>query len=154
MSRTERVMEAALRLEAMLPKVMAVFRYDGNDPLAQVPVGQLRLLRSLFAGPRTATDLAGELGLSPSALTQMTQRLMRAGLVLKRDDPLDGRLRWLDLSDGARRLMERRRASRANALAKVLAEMSDDRIEVLLGVLEDLLPAPVPIGPARERALL
>ena len=141
MSRID-VAAAALRLEALLPRVIAaVFRHEGDDPLSQVPVGQLRLLRTLFAKPRTATEVASELALSPSALTQMAQRLMRSGLIVKRDDPVDKRVRWLALSRDGAALMERRRAVRAAAVATVLGKMDPRRVALLLELLEEVLAA-------------
>src|SRR4051812_33256294 len=105
--------EDALRLEGLLPQAITVMFHTGEpDPLRHHTVGQVRLMRLLMEGSKTATDLSQNLGLSPSSLTQMASRMIQAGLVLKELDPSDRRVRKLSLTPAGRSLMEGRQALR------------------------------------------
>lgn len=58
-------------------------------------------------GPLAITDLAGRLGQSHPAVSQMSRKLLAEGLVLEREDPADERRRLLALSRKGRALMGR-----------------------------------------------
>lgn len=133
------VQEDAARLEALLPAAMTVlFRPDQEDPLRHHSVGQVRLLRALLQGNRAATDLSHTLGLSPSSLTQMAGRLIRAGLVAKELDSQDRRVRRLSLTAAGRNLMEGRQAMRARAAARLLQHIEPGRLQDLITFLEEI----------------
>ncbi|HVT13731.1 MAG TPA: MarR family transcriptional regulator [Fimbriimonadaceae bacterium] len=130
--------DAAL-LESLLPLVMtALFRPDEGDPLRHHSVGQVRLLRALLKGSRTATDLSTSLGLSPSSLTQMAGRMIRAGLVKKELDEQDRRVRQLSLTQAGRELMETRRDRRAHSATLILEKMEPQRYRELIALLEEI----------------
>lgn len=132
--------EIASDLETLLPAVMvALFRVDGDDPLATVPMGQLRMLRRLERGSKTASDLGTELGLSPSALTQMANRLLNAGLIVKADDSVDRRMRWLSLTDKGKRLMRDRHNMRVKSATEVLKNFPIHRQQELVGLIEEMI---------------
>lgn len=58
-------------------------------------------------GPTTVTDMAGAIGQTHSAVSQLANKLVRAGLLLRRDDPADGRRCLLSLTDkGAQSLQK------------------------------------------------
>lgn len=133
------VHEDAARLEALLPAAMTVlFRPDEEDPLRHHSVGQVRLLRALLPGSRAATDLSQVLGLSPSSLTQMAGRLIRAGLLAKELDSQDRRVRRLSLTTAGRDLMEGRQTMRARAAARVLQHVDSARLHELIAFLEEI----------------
>lgn len=58
-------------------------------------------------GPLAITDLAGRLGQSHPAVSQMSRKLLAEGLVAEREDPADERRRLLALSRKGRALMDR-----------------------------------------------
>ncbi|SEI60523.1 bifunctional helix-turn-helix transcriptional regulator/GNAT family N-acetyltransferase [Frateuria terrea] len=63
----------------------------------------LPVLRYLWdAGPSTVTDVANAIGQTHSAVSQLTDKLVRAGMVRRRRDPADGRRTVLALTDKAR----------------------------------------------------
>jgi DNA-binding MarR family transcriptional regulator len=89
LNRNDAVADAA-KLEALIPRAMTVlFRGAEEDPLRHLPLGQIRLLRALSTGTRSASELIRELGLSASSLTQMASRLVANGLVSKELDVHD-----------------------------------------------------------------
>ena len=62
----------------------------------------LPVLRYLWdAGPSTVTDVAMAIGQTHSAVSQLTDKLVRAGMVRRRRDPADGRRTVLTLTAGA-----------------------------------------------------
>lgn len=133
------VREEAVTLEGLLPQAMTIlFRTSGDDPLRHHTVGQVRLMRSLLGGPRAATELSHVLNLSPSSLTQMASRMIAAGLVVKELDPHDRRVRMLSLTHEGRKMMEKRRETRALAAAEALARLSPDRIQDLMNILREI----------------
>jgi DNA-binding MarR family transcriptional regulator len=145
--------KAAERLESLLPQVMgALFPHVEDDPLGHLPVGQLRLLRLLSQGPQSVTDLANRLHLSLSALTQMGNRLVAAGLVVKVDAPEDRRVRLLSLSQEAERMLAVRSSCRARSALAALAALPDEKLHVLVGLLEEVAASrPSPDAPEAPR---
>ena len=131
--------EQASRLEALMPQVMGVlFRSDEQDPLRHHSLAQVRLMRTLLSGSKTAGELSHSLHLSPSSLTQMTSRMILAGLVTKELDQHDRRVRKLSLTEPGRNLMEGRQSMRARAAAKMLDKMDQNKRERLLSLLEEI----------------
>jgi DNA-binding MarR family transcriptional regulator/predicted GNAT family N-acyltransferase len=62
----------------------------------------LPVLRYLWdTGPSTVTDVANAIGQTHSAVSQLTGKLVRAGMVRRRRDPADGRRTVLVLTDKA-----------------------------------------------------
>ncbi|HVL39143.1 MAG TPA: MarR family winged helix-turn-helix transcriptional regulator [Fimbriimonadaceae bacterium] len=136
------VSQQAAQLEALLPKLMKLMSPPGeNDPLGHLPLGQLRMIRALSAGPRTVCDLGEELGLSPSSVSQMTQRLADAGLLVKGDDPDCRRNRRVCLSDEGRLAAGRRRDLRRARAEHVLRALAPTEREALLELLQRLAEA-------------
>src|SRR5690242_6683082 len=66
----------------------------------------LPVLRYLWdAGPSTVTDVANAIGQTHSAVSQLTDKLVRAGMVRRRRDPADRRRTVLALTDKAHRAL-------------------------------------------------
>lgn len=132
------------RLEALLPRLMRVVLPSSDaDPMGHLPVAQIRLIRVIGETDRAASDVAEELGVSLSALSQMVSRLEEAGLVHKYDLPDDRRCRMLGLTESAHRLAEYRRLMRSHCADSALAKLSPEEQETLLHLLCKL------VGPAR-----
>jgi len=134
------LVEDAARLESILPlAITALFWSSDGDPLSQHSVGQIRLMRALFGGTRTATELSMTLGLSPSSLTQMANRMIQAGLVDKELDPQDRRVRKLSLTPEGRILMENRKSSRAQAGVRLLEKLDPEKRYMLIAILTEIV---------------
>jgi DNA-binding MarR family transcriptional regulator len=148
------VHEAAIRLESLLPQVMTVlFHSAEEDPLRHHSVGQIRLIRSLLAGSKSASELSQALGLSPSSLTQMSSRMILAGLISKELDPQDRRVRKLSLTPAGRSLMQGRQAVRARAASSVLEKWPEEKCERIVALLEELTQPKTQQGYALVEAL-
>ncbi len=133
------VMGQAKRLEKLLPKLLRCLHTPNDDPLAELPMTQLRIIRHLEETSLTPGALAAEMNTTLGAVTQIISRLEEAGLVIKSTDELDRRVRHLALSDRAKLLLEKRAQSRAQRASEVLARMSPDERRDLMAALENLL---------------
>jgi DNA-binding MarR family transcriptional regulator len=124
-ARGTEVAEQAAELECLLPKLMRrLFALqDSPQPVAELPLAQLRLCTILQAGPRPMSILADELSISVSAVTQIADRLERAGLVERIPDADDRRSRLLRLTGSGAELMRARRARRVDHLAEILQRL-------------------------------
>jgi DNA-binding MarR family transcriptional regulator len=133
------IFDEAARLESLLPhSIAALFWSREEDPLRNHSVGQVRMMRALSGGPKTASDLSHILGISPSSLTQMASRMILAGLVSKELDECDRRVRKLSLTSQGQSLMEGRKAMRARAAIQLLERMEPAHREQLIQLLEEI----------------
>jgi len=85
-------------------------------------------------GYATPTEVAGYLGLTSGAVTNMTDRLVQAGLVERRRNPADRRGSLLELTAGGTALI----ADRQERYAAVLRAVDETHEGRLQAVLEDL----------------
>lgn len=129
-------------MEGLLPRVLrTLFKPDPHDPLVELPVGQMRMMRLLMLKAWTPSSLGEELSLSVSAVTQMANRLDSIGFVERIEDPGDRRVKHLTLTKLGRELMVRRQERRVQRLESVLAHMPDIRQIEFIALLEELQEA-------------
>lgn len=89
-----------------------------------VSLAQLRVLVFVAShGPQSVSAVALDLGVHRSNATRTCDRLVRAGLLDRREDPADRRFLQLDLTAQGRRLVERVMVHRRRAIASVMAEL-------------------------------
>src|SRR5690606_22746282 len=79
-----------------------------DDPASELPLRQFRVCAALFEGSRSMKELSLELGVSQSAVTQLADRLEAAGMVVRGAAGEDRRVRNLELTPRARKLLRRR----------------------------------------------
>ena len=138
-------MDDAEALERLLPQVMrGLFHHATDDPLAELPVTQLRVLRLLSEASQTPSRLGQVLGMSPSATTQIINRLEASGWVVRIGDAHDRRVRHLELSESGAARMHARRARRVAAASGVLAHFPADERTQLLALLTKLKAVAAP----------
>ena len=111
---------------------------------------QARVLFTLIEhGERTAGELAEEVSVSPPTITGITDRLVKQGLVERREDPRDRRIVVLCLTDEGRQLtLEIAEKSRVY-LGEVFETLSAERLAEICSALEDLASANAKV---RDRA--
>ena len=106
-------MEASVKAEA--PPGLHTF-----PPDAHVSPGHVQVLIALAKGPCSVGQIAGILGVSRPAATQLVDRLSEHGVIERRHDPGDGRVVLVDYVPGmhevAHRIMDVRRAQLNDAL--------------------------------------
>lgn len=94
-----------------------------DDAASEMPLRQFRVCMELVEGARSMSALSRELGVSLSAMTQIANRLERAGLVTRGFEDTDRRVRQLSLTPRARRMLRVRQESRISRIATVLERM-------------------------------
>ena len=133
-------LEISTQLEVLLPRVIRALHRDVTvDPLREIPVAQVRVLLMLNDGPTTPSKLSAELGMAPSAISQVIKRLRLGGWVNHSGDDDDQRVRHIHLSEkGAEILKERMQLRIASAEPRV-SQLSDDEQSQLISILQKLV---------------
>lgn len=91
-------------------------------------------------GPLRLTHLAAKEGVSQPSMTQLMQRLERAGLVAKVPDPQDGRACLVGVTEQGRTMLDERRDLRRERLAGLLDTLSAAERSALLLAAEVAAP--------------
>jgi len=138
-------MQEADRLVITLQEWIAVFMHRSmRDFMAYARASGLSMsqLGALFQvhhrGFSAVTDLGDDLGVTSSAASQMLERLVQQGLILRSEDPSDRRVKQIVLTDKGHRVLEesiRARESWLSDLAETLADPEKDAIIAALTIL-------------------
>lgn len=102
---------------------------------------QSQLLRILRHGARPTGQLATALRISPPAVTQLTDRLIRKGLIERQASPDDRRTVLIALSNKGKRLEDKFRDLRGQIISHALARLDEAKQEQIMSALEELLHA-------------
>ena len=141
--------DQAQRLTVTLARLMRhLASTDPDDPLGRLTAPQLRVCVLLHDGPLPMSAMARELGTTLSAVTQIADRLQRAGLVVRMPQQDDRRVKLLQLTTEAGALMGARRQTRIARALDALAHLSPEDREDLLALLQLLDEATSPPTPA------
>jgi len=130
--------DLAVELEALLPRVTGDLFRSGNDPLGDLAVAQIRILRRLSDGPMTMTELASTLEFSKPFASKVVDKLAKKQLVTRTPEPTDNRVKMVSLSLVGKDLMCRRSEERSERAAKFLAALSDEEISGMMRGLHRL----------------
>ncbi|WP_231748623.1 MarR family transcriptional regulator [Mycobacterium sp. M26] len=103
-------------------------------------------------GPIRLTTLASREGISQPSMTQLVQRLERAGLVTRLPDPDDGRAALIDITDAGTTLLDERRRQRRERLAPLLASLSPEEQCALWHSAQVVLPLIHKLAAQADRA--
>jgi DNA-binding MarR family transcriptional regulator len=82
-------------------------------------------------GPIRLTTLAAKEGVSQPSMTQLVQRLERAGLVTRLADPDDGRACLIAITAQGQALLDERKRMRRERLAMLIATLTDEEQSAL-----------------------
>jgi DNA-binding MarR family transcriptional regulator len=144
MKNSDSLREQAAQLEQLMPSILRrMFALDPDNPIAELPVAQLRILSILQAGPRTLSALGMELGISVSATTQIADRLEKSGMVQRVPSVEDRRTKYLQLTAHGAEMMATRREARVQRAMQALALLTPEEREAMLKVLTALLQATI-----------
>jgi DNA-binding MarR family transcriptional regulator len=95
-------------------------------------------------GPLRLSELAESEGINPTMLSRVTADLVEAGLLERSSDEGDRRAAWVKATAAGKRLAERIRRERTDALKLALARLADadqEAIAQALPALEELAEA-------------
>jgi DNA-binding MarR family transcriptional regulator len=133
---TEQAREMTALVLGVTRQLLAV-----DDQAADLPLRQLRVCMALHDEPRSMTALGRELGMSLSAMTQIADRLERAGLVKRSLEGTDRRVRCLQLTPRGQKMMQLREQIRIQRVSGVVRTMSQHARNEVLSALQVLLTA-------------
>jgi DNA-binding MarR family transcriptional regulator len=102
----------------------------------------------VFAGPITLRDLAAAEGVTPPTMTRLVDGLEGDGLVVRRDDPSDGRAIRIRATAKGTKLLMNARAQRVAALTARVADLSADEQDLLGRAAEVMERLSLPAAPA------
>ncbi len=130
----------AVQAKTMTELLMSLMRdiFAVDDQAAELPLRQLRVCAMLYEGSRSMSSLSRELGVSLSAMTQIADRLERAGLVKRAFEGTDRRVRCLQLTPRAQRIMRLREDSRVQRASAALERFRRAERENVLTTLHAL----------------
>jgi DNA-binding MarR family transcriptional regulator len=141
----------AAELETLLPALMRkLFTLDPESPVSDLPIAQLRVCTLLQPGPRALSMLSQDLDISVSAMTQIADRLERAGMVERVSGIDDRRVRLLQLSAMGVERMQYRRALRSRRAQEALLQLSEGERTAVLEAVGLLLKAATATAPAAQ----
>ena len=138
----ERFLQLQPRLRRWLTRVIPA---DLHAEMGAVTVQQMHALHTIARrGAVTMGELAGCLdAASLSSATQMSDRLVKLGLVERMSDPDDRRLVRVAMSPRGRDLLARREAAWREGFGRAMQGLSDEECAALVRLLERLAgPAP------------
>jgi DNA-binding MarR family transcriptional regulator len=97
-----------------------------SDQAALSLTAALALGRLNEEGPIRLTTLAAAEGIAQPSMTQLIQRLQRQGLATRINDPEDGRVALVNITNAGRALLDARRRDRRDRLAELLMALSPE----------------------------
>ncbi|MDG4789773.1 MarR family transcriptional regulator [Micromonospora sp. WMMD1102] len=110
------------------------FANDPANPLftLHLTLPQLKALLLLSAhGSIAGQELSSAMGVSLATMTGMVDRLVAQGLVTRREDPHDRRVRRIELSGPGRDLVDRFVTAGTQKMRRILDRLSDDELRTL-----------------------
>lgn len=82
-------------------------------------------------GALTMSDLCAVEQVQPPTMTRIVAALVEEGLVTREPDPDDGRVAWVKLTPGGRKLLERSRRRKEAYLARALRSLDEAELATL-----------------------
>ena len=135
------LIEAALAAHARAIGILDSIRFQVWAERG-ITMPQVRVLFMLAeSGDQSAGDIADTLGVAASTVTGITDRLVRQGLIERREDTADRRVVRLTLTADGRRLTTEVGEVSRTYLREVFALLSDEQLEVLVRSFENLADA-------------
>jgi DNA-binding MarR family transcriptional regulator len=120
---------------------LMIDQYHKQITELELTLPQAQLLRILRRGPMQTGQLATEMRISAPAITQLTDRLIRKGLIERSTTADDRRCVIVALSEEGRLLVDQFRQRRREIFNEALADLSETERKQALEVLEKVVRA-------------
>jgi DNA-binding MarR family transcriptional regulator len=114
------------------------FRYSKESGLSMSQIGVL--FQVLHKGNSAVSGIGEELGITCAAASQMLDRLVKQGLILRSEDPSDRRMKQIVLTDKGRYVVQESICARQSwfgNLASALSETEKGQVVTALNILID-----------------
>jgi len=140
MERTELIQQFADTTQAMLRAWKSQFFAElGDDDLPPAQVGLLFLLGRMQ--PATGSEIADELHISRSAVTQVLDAVVQKGLAERQHDPQDRRTARILLTAAGGAKLQQLEAVRTRLTRQLSDGLSDDELQAAISINRKLLQA-------------
>ncbi|MEJ2352870.1 MAG: MarR family transcriptional regulator [Anaerolineales bacterium] len=117
-------------------------------------MSQIGALFRIFRASCSVSDIGDNLGVTNAAASQMLERLVRQGLILRQEDPDDRRVKQVELTGKGRQIVQESIAARQGWLENLARTLSDDErqqvtaaLDILIDKAEHLEGLPEPLHP-------
>lgn len=117
-----------------------------DDSMMDLPLRQLKVCVSLYGQSRSMSEIGRDLKLSPSAVTQVSDRLERRGLIERVFQDEDRRVRKLRLTRKGQQLVRSREKKQLRRIAAALDTLSANELGQVMNGLEVLADSCTPTG--------
>jgi DNA-binding MarR family transcriptional regulator len=130
--------DAAARLRSVIGRLSRRLRPTETAVAAGLTPTRLAVLQKVsWHGSIRLSELAEAEGINPTMLSRVTADLVEAGLVERSSDEGDRRAAWVKATAAGKRLNERIRRERTDALKLALGALTDADLKVI----ENAVPA-------------
>jgi DNA-binding MarR family transcriptional regulator len=102
-------------------------------------MSQIGALFHIFRGRSSVSDIGDNLNVTNAAASQMLERLVQQGLILRREDPNDRRVKQIVLTDEGRQILKESLAVHQGWLENLARTLSDDEREEITASLKVLI---------------
>src|SRR4051794_21460721 len=109
-----------------------------DDSMMDLPLRQLKVCLTLYRHSRSMSEISRELKLSPSAVTQVSDRLERRGLIERVFQDEDRRVRKLRLTRKGQQLVRSRERKQLRRIAAALDTLTAKELSHVMIGLETL----------------
>ena len=99
------------------------------------------LFRLHFGGMCGVSEIAGHLGVTDPAASQMVEKLVQRDMVERTEDPSDRRVKLLALTEVGREMIEQTIANRRQWMERLTREFNPEQQEMIAAALEMLIEA-------------
>ncbi|MBO8163309.1 MAG: MarR family transcriptional regulator [Brevibacillus sp.] len=129
------------RLDEVFHQVFQRMTVERNKMHArELSPSQAYILESLERkGPRKVSDLAEELGTTPSAVTALVDKLLICGCVLRKRSESDRRVVFVHITGKGRELLMTLREQRRVILEKCYRGLSEEDLQHLIRIYQQVL---------------
>jgi DNA-binding MarR family transcriptional regulator len=134
------VEEVLTNFSEVMSRLM-IDQYQKQITELDLTLPQAQVLRVLRRGPLPTGQLAVELRISAPAITQLTDRLIRKGLIERRAAEGDRRCVIVALSEKGAQLLDQFRRRRRDIFIRALADLSEDDQKQVIEVLGRVVKA-------------
>jgi len=113
-----------------------LLHYSKENGLSMSQIGAL--FRVSHSGNCAVSDIGGEVGVTNAAASQMLDRLVQQGLILRSEDPTDRRMKQIVLTEKGRQALQEILSARQSwfiDLAGTLSVSESDQIVAALNIL-------------------
>ena len=123
-------------------------RFARESGLSMSQLGALFHIHRL--GSSGVTDLGDHLGVTSAAASQMLERLVQQGLILRSEDPYDRRVKQIILTDKGRLMLKESDQARQGWVDNLAESLSADEKKQIIAALGTLIDKTTPIGQSSE----